>query len=267
MRFLLSFSIACLLASCSPNNVTSHEELGRFFKESGTEGCFALLNNADGQFTMYNLGRYRDSAYSPAATFDIVLSLAGLQTGKIVNDSMVINWDGTDRGRPECNANLSMQEAFRRSCPAWFQDLSRRLGRDTLQRWIDSLSYGNRQISRVDTFWLDNTLRIRPDEQMGLVKRLYFNQLPFFKLNQELVKKAMLTEDTPQYRLSYKTGFGRGANGRNLAWAAGWIEENKHPYFFVLNFETEKPESGLSQTTQQLLKNMLKDLGFLEGKK
>lgn len=26
-------------------------------------------------------------------------------------------------------------------------------------------------------------------------------------------------------------------NGKQLAWVAGWIEENKHPYFFVLNLE------------------------------
>ncbi|MEI2739030.1 MAG: penicillin-binding transpeptidase domain-containing protein [Chitinophagaceae bacterium] len=37
-----------------------------------------------GQFTVHNLGRYRDSSYSPASTFKIVNSLIGLQTGKIM---------------------------------------------------------------------------------------------------------------------------------------------------------------------------------------
>ena len=44
-------------------------------------------------FTVYNLDRYRDSAFLPASTFKIVNSLIGLQTGVITNDSMIIKWD------------------------------------------------------------------------------------------------------------------------------------------------------------------------------
>ncbi|MCW3074409.1 MAG: beta-lactamase [Flaviaesturariibacter sp.] len=260
------FLAITLLAGCSPNNVNKDESLGKYFKEAGVEGCFALLNNASGEFTMYNLERYRDSAYLPASTFKIVNSLIGLQTGKIVNDSMVIRWDGIDRGRTECNKDLSMYDAFRLSCPPWYQELARRIGKDTMKRWIDSLSYGNMKISKVDTFWLDNSLKIRADEQLGLVKRLYFNQLPFYKLNQEIVKKAMLFEDTPNYKLSYKTGWGQRENGNQLAWIVGWIEENRHPYFFVLNFETPNKNADIPGIRMKMLKGMLKQLGFMEGR-
>jgi len=267
--FLLAASYLLLtsLPGCSPNNVTTDESLGAHFKKAGVEGCFGLLNNANGEFTMYNLPRYRDSAYLPASTFKIVNSLIGLQTGAIVNDSMVIKWDGVDRGRTECNADMSMYTAFRLSCPAWYQEIARRIGKDTMQRWLDSLSYGNKKISRVDTFWLDNSLKVRPDEELGLVKRLYFNQLPFYKLNQEIVKKAMLFEDTPNYKLSYKTGLGYKENGKPLAWIVGWIEENKHPYFFVLNFETADKNADIPAVRLTLLKDILKQLGFMEGKK
>lgn len=268
LLFLLAtcFSLLASLTGCSPNNVKTDESLGKFFKENNVEGCFALLNNANGEFTMYNLPRYRDSAFQPASTFKIVNSLIGLQTGKIINDSMVIRWDGTDRGRPECNRDLSMYDAFRLSCPPWYQEIARRIGKDTMQRWIDSLSYGNKKISRVDTFWLDNSLKIRADEELGLVKRLYFNQLPFYKLNQEIVKKAMLFENTPNYKLSYKTGWGRKENGAHLAWIVGWIEENNHPYFFVLNFETQKQDADIPGIRMNMLKGMLKQLGFMEGR-
>ena len=60
----------------------------------------------------------------------------------------------------------------------------------------------------IDTFWLDNSLKITPDEELGLVKRLYFDQLPFFKSYQETVKRAMLFENNTNYRLGYKTGWG-----------------------------------------------------------
>ena len=75
---------------CSPNNVKQDDSLGKFFTDNNVDGCFALMDNASGKFTVYNLGRYRDSAYLPASTFKIVNSLIGLQTGKIVNDSICL---------------------------------------------------------------------------------------------------------------------------------------------------------------------------------
>ena len=266
-QLLALFALAFALASCTPNNVTVDKSLGKYFTENNVHGTFALFDNSSGEFTVYNLERYRDSAFLPASTFKIVNSLIGLQTGIIENDSMIIPWDGKDRGRPECNRDMSMYDAFRVSCTPWYQELARRIGKDTMQRWIDSLAYGNKKISRLDTFWLDNSLKIRPDEQMGLVKRLYFNQLPFFKLNQEIVKRAMLFEDTPQYKLSYKTGWGFDEKGQNLAWIVGWVEENRHPYFFVLNFQTPDKSADIPAIRMTMLKGILKQLGFMEGKR
>lgn len=261
--------VCCILVffSCSPNNVTVNESLGRHFKEAGVTGCFAILDNGTGQFTVHNLDRYRDSAYLPASTFKIVNSLVGLQTGKIVDDSMVIAWDGIDRGRPECNQDLSMYQAFRISCPPWYSELARRIGKDTMQQWLDTLAYGNKKISTIDTFWLDNSLKIKPDEQLGLVKRLFFNQLPFHKLNQEIVKRAMVWEKNSNYTLSYKTGWGFNEKGHSIAWCVGWIEENKHPYFFVLNFETPKKDADIPGIRLKILKSSLLELGFMQGKR
>lgn len=256
-----------MAAGCSSNNVTIDNSLSKYFKENNTEGSFAIYNNSTNEFTIYNLERYRDSSFLPASTFKVVNALIGLQTGKITNDSMVIKWDGIDRGRPECNRDLTMYDAFRISCPPYFQEVARRIGKDTMQHWLDSLAYGNKKISRVDTFWLDNSLKIRPDEQLGLMKRLYFNQLPFFKSYQETVKRAMLFEDKPQYKLYYKTGWGFKENGHSLAWCVGWIEENKHPYIFVLNLETADKNANVPAIRMNILKSCLQQLGYMKGAK
>lgn len=266
-KLTIFFSVLFAIASCSPNNVTVDESLGKYFKENNVSGSFALLDNGTGQFTVYNLASYRDSAYLPASTFKIVNSLVGLQTGKIVNDSMIINWDGIDRGRHECNTNLTMYDAFRISCPPWYQEIARRIGKDTLQQWLDTLQYGNKKISAVDTFWLDNSLKIRPDEQMGLMKKLYFNQLPFHKINQEIVKNAMLFENNTNYKLSYKTGWGFKENGNSLAWCVGWIEENKHPFFFVLTVETPDRKADIPGIRMKILKSILQQLEFMQGRR
>ena len=91
-------AIVCVIfLGCSGNNVNTDDSLEKYFTENKVSGCFALLDNGTGEFTVYNLSRYRDSSYLPASTFKIVNSLIGLQTGKISDDSMVIKWDGITR--------------------------------------------------------------------------------------------------------------------------------------------------------------------------
>jgi beta-lactamase class D len=267
---LLSLSI---LASCSPNNVKTDKSLEKYFVENKVEGCFALMNNANGQFTVHNLSRYRDSSYLPASTFKIVNSLIGLQTGDITNDSMVIPWDGVQRWSADWNKDLTMYEAFRVSAVNYYQEVARRIGKDTMELWLDSLKYGAatkdekvRIKTSVDSFWLDNSLKVRPDQQLGLIKRLYFHELPFFKSYQEMVKRAMLFENNTNYRLGYKTGWGFTEQGHSIGWIVGWIEENKHPYFFVLNIESPDRNFDMKTTRMKMLKDILKQLGFFEGK-
>jgi len=269
MRFLFNCLVILCCVGCSPNNVDVDNSLEKYFKENKTKGCFALLNNNSGKFTIYNLARYRDSAYLPASTFKIVNSLIGLQTGVITNDSMVIKWDGRVREFPAWNKDLSMYEAFRVSAVPYYQEVARRIGKDTMQQWLDTLSYGTKKITTaIDTFWLDHSLKITPDEELGLVKKLYFNQLPFHKRNQEIVKKAMLFEDKPEYSLSYKTGWGRDSNHQiHIGWVVGWIEENNHPYFFVLNLESADKSFDMLTVRMKMLKDILAHLGFMKGNK
>ena len=105
-----------------------------------------------------------------------------------------------------------------------------------------------------------------PDQQLGLVKQLYFNQLPFFKTYQETVKRAMLFENNANYRLGYKTGSGFTEKNHALGWIVGWIEENNHPYFFVLNIESADKDYDMGAVRMKMLKDILKDLGFFDGK-
>jgi len=255
-------------ASCSPNNVTVDDDLKKFFDENHVQGAFGILSNSNGDFTIYNLSRFKDSAYLPASTFKIVNSLVGLETGKITDEKMVIKWDGITRPIADWNRDLTMAEAFKVSAVPYYQEVARRIGKDTMQYWLDTLGYGARYakatINKIDTFWLDNSVKITADEQLGLVKKLYFEQLPFQKRAIRAVKELMTQEKNSNYTLAYKTGWGNRENGNALGWVVGWIEENRHPYFFALNLDGAdniKPEIRMN-----MLKGILKQLGFLEGK-
>jgi len=270
---------AVFIVSCSPNNVDEDKSLEKYFTENNVTGCFGLYNNATNQFTFYNKKRFTDSSFVPASTFKILNSLIGLQTGVITNDSMIIPWDGVIRvfsggdTATNWNRDLNMYDAFRVSSVPYYQEVARRIGKDRMEYWMDTVNYGAgskdtafRITTAIDTFWLDNSLKITPDEQLGLVKLLYFDQLPFFKTHQETVKRAMLTESTTAYQLGYKTGWAKKENGNQLAWIVGWVEENNHPYFFVLNFETADANADIPGIRMKILKAILKQSGFLEGK-
>lgn len=183
----------CIIDCLFPEQCEDRRQLQKYFDENKLTGTFGLFDNGTGQFTIYNLSRFKDSSYLPASTFKIVNSLIGIETGRVSNEKMVIKWDGRVNIFPggdtahDWNRDLTMEEAFAVSALPYYQELARRIGKDTMQRWIDSLEYGNKQIgTAVDSFWINNTLKVTADEQMGLVKRLYFAQLPFQKEHRRL---------------------------------------------------------------------------------
>ncbi|MEO5995959.1 MAG: penicillin-binding transpeptidase domain-containing protein [Chitinophagaceae bacterium] len=273
MRNLLctALILSFVFVACSPNNVTQDNSLKKYFDEEKVDGCFGLFDNGQGNFTIYNLVRYRDSAYLPASTFKIVNSLIGIQTGRVQDTSTVIPWDGVVRERTELNQDLNMMQAFHLSSVPWYQELARRIGKDTMQKWLDTLGYaalhGRAIVKSIDHFWLDNSIKISADEQLGLAKRLYFDQLPFYTRTQSIVKRMMLQEENSNYKLSYKTGWGNMDNGYSLGWVVGWIEENGHVYFFVLQLESPDPKLDIAAARIKILDKILRQLGFKEGKK
>jgi beta-lactamase class D len=271
--FTLLF-IPLFFTACSPDNVTVDNSLQRFFDSAGVKGSFGFFDNMHGHFTIYNLSRYRDSAYSPAGTFDIVQSLVALQSGvardernpAVGSDSMRMDTVTPQWTAPVMSLTQALQ-ATPDSANLGFADLARRIGRDTLKKWIDTLHYGNRDISgSPDSFWLQGGLKITADEQLGLLKKLYFNQLPFYARPQQLVCRMFPSEVTSNYKLTYMTGQGRKEDG-SIGWVIGWVEENKHPYFFVVNLESPDPRKDLDAAGLSIAKNILQQLGFFQGKK
>ncbi|MBM3414616.1 MAG: class D beta-lactamase [Bacteroidetes bacterium] len=241
MRNLSSIALLLILSACTFNTVEQDSKLETYFRENNLKGSFAIMDNGTGRFTVHDLKRFRDSGYSPAGTFAVVQALIGLQTGQITG----VTYVDTD------------------SLPV--------LEKKGAQAWMDSLGYGARndnelfKINKVDSFWVDNSLKVTPDAQLGLVKQLYFGQLPFFKVYQEMVKRVLSREENTLYRLGYTTGVGTEPGGNQIGWVLGWIEENNHAYFFVLNCESATAEENWSAQLVSHVKNILKGQGFFEG--
>jgi beta-lactamase class D len=193
----------------------------------------------------------------------------------------MIKWDSVDRHRPEWNKDMTMKEAFAVSNVGYYQEIARRIGPVRMKHYIDTVKYGNMNMSGgIDQFWLNDSLKISADEEAGFVKRLYFAELPFSERSQRIVKNMMLRESTPEYNLYYKTGTGK-VGDKYIYWVVGFAERIQHmkehkesmnkadfreyPYFFAQNFELPAADTSKNWFNVRLdvMKDILREYGAL----
>jgi len=263
--FLISYVLIIVsIHSCSVNKAHIDNDLKSFYDSEKTAGCFTMLDNATGQITVYNMGM-DTTRYAPGATFEILNNLIALQTGAITNANDSITIGNVN----DSNAfTMNMNQAFEGSVIDYTKFVVAKTGKEIMQKWIDSLSYGNKTIGdTAELFWSNNKLLISPDEQLGLLKRLYFDQLPFRKSVQEAVRNMMMQEDNSAFRLSYKTATITSAPNKTMSWHIGWIEENRHVYFFVNLVANNTADKNPGETAVTITKNILTHYGFFKGLK
>lgn len=263
MKKLLYFSLMSLgfmaLGSCSLNNVSVDNHLEKYFTANHLRGSFALLDNVHETFKVYNLAQYKDSAYNPGNSFDILTSLVALETGAVTDENSLI--------QRKNDSSWTLSRAFKTDDTASFISLTDSIGQKTMQFWMDSLHYGNKRITASEAaFWQNDSLRITPDEQLGFTEKVYFAQFPFQKRVQRLVKELMTQESNTLYNLSYKATWQTDKDGRGSGWVLGWEEENKRVYFFTLHAEALDSQADKTALVNTL-KAILTDEGFFQGKK
>lgn len=254
----VAFTGLCMVG-CQFNNVDKADRLKTYFDSAGVQGCFCIYDNSRNEFALYNRAWYLQQL-PPGGTFNVLTTLIGVQTGKIFDEHTVMS-------------GVPMVQAFRGDSVGFFQELARSLGKDTINARVKAISYGNMDTTgAVDSLWLNGRLKISPDEQLGLVKKLFFNQLPFQQRTQQVVQGLMEREKNPAYTLAYSTGEARDSAGRPLGWVVGWVEERIHPYFFVLSIRPSgegknAEEVNIADKEIPLLKSLLTDQGFFKGVK
>ncbi|TAN15112.1 MAG: class D beta-lactamase [Chitinophagaceae bacterium] len=256
--FLLVFVATGLFCSCSNNNVQIRNDWSKYFSGNGISGCFMLHDATRNVFQIYNITETQER-HAPGQTFDIMNALAGLETGVIADTNMIIK---DSAGNPD--PDLTMAEAFRRSDESYFSVIARRIGKIKMDFWMDSVKYGNRAILPYDSeFWMNDTLRISPDEQMGLMENLFYGKLPFQSRTVRLVKDLLLREKNMNYSISYKTGFPERGQLRS-GWITGWIEKNEKPYFFVLYMSSSDKNKDLKSLGINILHGILTGEGYFK---
>ena len=215
---------------------TSNESMRwqRIFEKYNINGTIVVCNISSDECKVYNKHR-SDSAYLPASTFKILNSMIALQTGSIKNVNDTIKWNGEDRGWSEWNKDQTMKTAMPLSCIWFYQELARRIGKEDMQKWIDTVGYGNSQMGGlIDNFWLEGDLRISAKEQIIFLKKLIKNKLAFNTSIQESVKEIMITDSTDNYMMHSKTGWAMRISTQ-IGWFVGFVETKQGTWIFALN--------------------------------
>ena len=74
----------------------------------------------------------------------------------------------------------------------------------------------------------------------------------------------MIVQNNAQLQLAYTIGI-IPQQDHQLVWVIGWIEENRHVYPFVLQFDAKSGTDGRA-IGAKLSRELLEDLGFFKGK-
>jgi beta-lactamase class D len=231
MRYLFFFVFTCFfLVSCNEVDKKSYQaDLGNFFGDFS--GAFVLYDYNNKFYIRHNEEQC-NTRYSPCSTFKIPNSLIGLETGVIADENFVIQWDSVKRDREVLNGNHDLSTAIKNSVVWYYQELARRVGEEKMKHYVDTIDYGNMDISGgLDRFWLGSSLEISAEEQVQFLYKLYTDSLPFSKRNMEIVKNIII-QDTLKNGAVFS---GKTGTGNDLGWFVGTVQLVSNLYIFATN--------------------------------
>jgi beta-lactamase class D len=144
-----------------------------------------------------------------------------------------------------------------------YQEIARRIGAGQMQRYVDLLDYGNRNIGGgIDQFWLTGELRIDPIQQIDFVDRLRRGALPVTKRSQALVRDILPVTKAGDATIRAKSGLLGAELGRpSLGWLVGWAEKGSAQTVFALDLDVREPRHVADR--MKLAQQCLSDIGAI----
>jgi beta-lactamase class D len=281
MKKILLLLIALTISACAQSKNTSQKsdtadnipnkniapvikmpELKKYFDDNKVKGCIVIYDFKNNIFTYHDSIR-ANKEFIPASTFKIPNSLFSLEAGSVKDENELIKWDGKKRNREEWNQDTDMKMAFKYSTVWFYQECARRIGEKRMQHYIDTLNYGNKNISGgLDHFWLDGAIRITAMQQIFLLTNIFQNKVPFSQRNIDILKKIMILEQTPEYTFRGKTGTALGG-GNSIGWLVGYLETDKNVYFYALNLELDEQSNDFKFNERfAIVKSIFNDMGL-----
>jgi beta-lactamase class D len=243
------------IANVAPQRSEIRESLAKHFTDGGTAGTFVGYK-VDDYLVIASDSDRSGEAKLPASTFKIANSIIALETGVVGDpDTDVFKWDGVKRSIEAWNRDHTMRTAIAASAVPVYQEIARRIGPERMQKYVDLLEYGNRDIGGgIDQFWLTGNLRIDPVQQVDFVDRLRRGALPVSKRSQDLVRDILPVTKAGDAVIRAKSGLLGAERGEpSLGWMVGWSEKGSANTVFALNMDCAEPRQVAERMNITLL--------------
>lgn len=232
-----------LIVATVPNACADDSDITELFTKRNVSGSI-IISSLDGNITYTHNDERINTRLNPASTFKIFNTLIALEEHAVASEKEIIRWDGNDKGLEAWNKDQSMETAFPASCVWFYQELAKRLGKATYERYLREVGYGNARVGEeLTTFWLNGDLKISAVEQVDFLKKIYQREYPFRSSSYDALAKLMIVEQSPTYTVRAKTGWAQRVTPQ-VGWYVGYVESGGKAWFFATNLDISKPEDN-----------------------
>lgn len=219
----------------------------------GINGCAVIYQPAKGIYSFYNEDMCKQEA-TPCSTFKIISALSGLQNGVLADEMSKMNYNGTVYAHSDWNEDLTLKEAFQRSCVWYFRQVIDAVGENELKEELNSLGYGNCDVSEwggsdinpskeLNGFWLESSLKISPLEQVKVLEQIFEGRSSYDSNHVETLKSIMaINTESSSQKIYGKTGTGVHEN----AWFVGFSETDGERKYFAIYLKDDMKGAQVS---------------------
>ena len=232
------------------------------------ETCFLLYDERDDRLTR-EPSEACSTRVTPASTFKIPHALAALDAGVVASAHQSLVYDGSPQYFETWKQDHDLATAMRDSVVWYFQRIAERLGRERERHYLKAFEYGNQDASGpLTSFWLGDSLRITPDEQLAFLRRFFEGRLPVRGDAVRTVREILLqpegrivnamgahafAEPWPAgTKVLAKTGSAED-RGRRATWLVGRVERGERAWIFVsLVVGSDEPAAAMNLAADRL---------------
>lgn len=232
--------------------VITEVNLENFF--NGLNGSAVIYSPSEKRYQIYNLETALTQR-SPCSTFKIISSLIALENKVINPEHSVRTWSGEVFWNRNWNRDINFEDAFQTSCVWYYREIIDEIGKETMQKELNRLCYGNCDISdwegflntnnnnrALTGFWIESSLKISPKEQVEVMERIFDEHSIYSQETQDKLKQVMLVSEPqiPDTLIYGKTGLGVAKGIVVDAWFTGFADTvYGRQYFCIYLGETD----------------------------
>ena len=210
------------------------QDIAKVLNKHGVKGT-VIISSLDQNTTYIYNSKRANKRLCPASTFKIANSIIAIEEDLLKDQYEMIKWDGQTRFLDAWNQDQNLNSAFRSSCVWFYQELAKKVKRESYLKYFNLFNYGNCDAGQdITNFWLDGNLKITPLEQIEFLRKICTREFPISTRAYDILQDIMLEETSPSYQIFSKTG-AACKDWVGHGWYVGYVASKENTYLFVTN--------------------------------